>query len=161
MKRRPRAGADAGAADARWIVVAIVLFVHSFPEGLAIGTAYGSQDAGLAWFVVLAIALQNVPEGTATAMPMQAAGRSPGAQVATAVLTSVPQIPGAFLAYALVGSVDALLPVSFGFAAGAMLALTAVDIAPDALAPRHRIQGVAGVAVGTVGMLVLARVAGV
>lgn len=157
--RRP--GAGDGATDGRWLVVAIVLFVHSFPEGLAIGTAYGSQEAGLAWFVVVAIALQNVPEGTATAMPMQAAGRSPAAQVATAVLTSTPQLPGAFIAYALVDSVDALLPVSFGFAAGAMLALTVVDMVPDALAPRHRLQGVAGGAVGAAGMLVLAHVAGV
>ena len=47
-----------------------VLFVHSLPEGLAIGSAYASTRSGLSAFVIAAIAIQNVPEGTAVAIPM-------------------------------------------------------------------------------------------
>ena len=53
-----------------------MLLVHSLPEGLAIGTAYASETEGLGLFVILAIALQNVPEGTSVAIPMEAAGFS-------------------------------------------------------------------------------------
>ena len=48
--------------------------MHSLPEGLAIGTAFASETEGLALFVILAIALQNVPEGTSVAIPMDSAG---------------------------------------------------------------------------------------
>src|SRR5206468_3357440 len=102
------------------------------PEGLAIGTAWASGTAGLGLFVILAIALQNVPEGTSVAIPMQAAGFGRGAQFWGAVLTSAPQPFGALIAYALVEQVAGLLPLSFAFAAGAMLALLAVELAPSA-----------------------------
>jgi zinc transporter, ZIP family len=144
-----------------WLVVAIVLFAHSLPEGFAIGTAVGSGEAGLGLFVVLAIAFQNVPEGIATAMPMQEAGHRPAAQVWAAIGTSVPQLPGALIAFWLVETVERLLPVSFGFAAGAMLALVVTDLAPDALTLGHRGQGLAGAAAGAVAMLILAEIAGV
>ncbi len=56
------------------VLVFAVLFVHSLPEGLAIGTAYASSTAGLGLYVILAIALQNIPEGTSVAIPMSVAG---------------------------------------------------------------------------------------
>ena len=58
------------------VLVFGVLFVHSLPEGLAIGTAYASDLAGLSLFVILAIGLQNIPEGTSVAIPMAEAGFS-------------------------------------------------------------------------------------
>ena len=41
-------------------LVFLVLFVHSLPEGFAVGTAFGSDRAGLSLFVILAVAVQNV-----------------------------------------------------------------------------------------------------
>lgn len=55
-------------------LVFLVLLVHSLPEGLAIGTAFASERAGLSLFVIVAIAVQNIPEGTSVAIPMQEAG---------------------------------------------------------------------------------------
>ena len=69
-------------------LVFFVLFVHSLPEGFAIGTAYASDTAGLSLFVILAIALQNIPEGTSVAIPMADAGFSRTQQFWAAVLTS-------------------------------------------------------------------------
>jgi ZIP family zinc transporter len=122
--------------------------VHSFPEGLAIGTAYASSTAGLGLYVIVAIALQNVPEGTSVAIPMDASGFSHAQQFWAAVLTSAPQPVAAVLAYALVQEVSALLPVSFAFAAGAMLSLVALELLPQALSPPRRLAGLAGGAVG-------------
>ena len=74
----------------------------AFPEGFAIGTAYASERAGLGVFVILAIALQNVPEGTSVAIPMREAGFTAAQQFWAAVATSAPQPVGAVIAFALV-----------------------------------------------------------
>ena len=140
-------------ARGRAALVIIVLSVHSLPEGLAIGTAWGSDVEGLGLFVLLAIALQNVPEGTVTAIPMAEAGASRTAQFWTAVLTSLPQPVGAVVAFLLVDAVEALLPVSFAFAAGAMLALTVTDLLPEALRRGGRATGVVGIVVGALTMV--------
>lgn len=65
-----------GAGARTSALVFLVLFVHSLPEGLAIGTAFASERAGLSLFVIVAIAIQNIPEGTSVAIPMATAGCS-------------------------------------------------------------------------------------
>ena len=150
-----------GTAARRSLLVVLVLFVHSIPEGLAIGTAYASTAEGLGLFVILAVALQNVPEGTATALPMQAAGYSHSRQFWAAVLTSVPQPFAAVGAFALVEHVTALLPASFAFAAGAMLALVAYDLVPNSFTRTSWRSASVGVAVGGGLMLALSAVLGV
>ena len=160
LVRRHEANAHrvAGLARERAILVLIVLGVHSLPEGFAIGTAWGSGVEGLGVFVLLAIALQNVPEGTVTAIPMAEAGASRREQFWAAVLTSVPQPVGAVAAYLLVETVEALLPVSFAFAAGAMLALTVTDLLPEALRAGGRTAGLLGIVAGAATMAVMADV---
>jgi ZIP family zinc transporter len=136
-------------------LVFAVLLVHSLPEGFAIGTAFASDTQGLGLFVVLAMALQNVPEGVSVAIPMQEAGFRPRQQFWAAVLTSAPQPVGALIAYALVQQIEALLPFSFAFAAGAMLALV-VDLAPQAFKRGTLTLSIGGVAIGAMLMLLLA-----
>lgn len=113
--RRGLVHADSGSTPARRasLLVFAVLLVHSLPEGFAIGTAYASSTAGLGLFVVLAIAIQNIPEGTSIAIPMSIAGYSPSRQLWAAVGSSAPQPVGAVLAYLLVERAQALLPPSF------------------------------------------------
>lgn len=136
-------------------LVFAVLFVHSLPEGLAVGTAYASDRAGLGLFVILAIAIQNVPEGTSVAIPMEATGYGRARQFWAAVGTSAPQPVGAIVAYLAVEQVNALLPVSFAFAAGAMLSLIAVELLPQAYAGRRWRGPTLGIALGTATMLAL------
>ena len=142
------------------VLVFVVLLVHSLPEGFAIGTAYASETAGLSLFVILAIAIQNIPEGTSVAIPMAAAGFSRSRQFWAAVGTSAPQPVGAVIAFLLVEEIEPLLPISFGFAAGAMLALVAAELLPDALRGGRR-GALAGVALGAAGMLGLSAALGV
>jgi ZIP family zinc transporter len=138
-----------------------VLLVHSLPEGFAIGTAYASHTAGLGLFVILAIALQNVPEGTSVAIPMDSAGFGRAQQFWAAVLTSAPQPVGAVLAFALVEKVSGLLPLSFAFAAGAMLALVVVELAPQAYRRQSWRLALAGTGIGAALMGALAAGLGV
>lgn len=150
-----------GAGVRRSLLVFGVLLVHSLPEGFAIGTAFASDTEGLALFIFLAIALQNVPEGTSVAIPMQGAGFGRAQQFWAAVLTSAPQPFGAVIAYVAVEQIDALLPFSFAFAAGAMLALVVVELVPEAYARGGRILAAAGSAAGALVMLLLAAALGV
>jgi zinc transporter, ZIP family len=142
------------------VLVFVVLFVHSLPEGFALGTAYASDTAGLSLFVFLAIALQNIPEGTSVAIPMADAGFSRTQMFWAAVLTSAPQPVGAGIAFALVESVKSLLPVSFAFAAGAMLALVGADLLPRSLS-RADWRGPLGLLAGAAVMLALSAALGV
>jgi ZIP family zinc transporter len=143
-------------------LVFLVLFVHSLPEGLAIGTAFASDRAGLGLFVILAIGIQNVPEGTSVAIPMQEAGFGRARQFWAAVATSAPQPVGALIAYLAVEEVSGLLPLSFAFAAGAMLALIVVEMLPSAYGgPGGRSGPNAGIVLGGLVMLTLSFLLGV
>jgi ZIP family zinc transporter len=165
--RRILAGRDVhvrelrGAGVRASVLVFGVLLVHSLPEGLAIGTAYASDRAGLSLFVILAIGLQNIPEGTSVAIPMAAAGFSRAQQFWAAVLTSAPQPAGAVLAFLVVERVRGLLPASFAFAAGAMLALVAVELVPQAFGGARWLRAGAGSLAGAAVMVALAAFVGV
>jgi len=138
------------------ILVFLVLLVHSLPEGFAVGTSYGTDPATIGLFVVVAISIQNIPEGTSVAIPLAAQGASPTRQFMAAILSSSPQIPGAVIAYLLVTSISSLLPFSFGFAAGAMLALVATQMVPQAW-QENRSQAIGGLVAGSVAMGLLSQ----
>jgi zinc transporter, ZIP family len=142
-------------------LVFLVLFVHSLPEGFAVGTAFASDRAGLSLFVILAIAIQNIPEGTSVAIPMAAAGFSRTRQFWAAVGTSAPQPVGALVAFLLVEQVESLLPFSFAFAAGAMLVLIVIELLPKAYAGSDRLGPSSGVVLGAATMLALSLALGV
>jgi ZIP family zinc transporter len=78
-----------------------------------------------------------------------------------AVLTSIPQPIGAAIAYLLVRTFEDLLPYSFGFAAGAMLALVVSDLAPRALRGVGAGRGALGALAGAGAMLGLSAALGV
>jgi len=160
-RRDVHVGELRGAGVRLSVLVFGVLLVHSLPEGLAIGTAYASDRAGLSLFVILAIGLQNIPEGTSVALPMAAAGFTRAQQFWAAVLTSAPQPIGAVLAFLVVEEVRGLLPFSFAFAAGAMLALVAFELVPQAFAPGRWARAGVGTTAGAAAMLLLAAIAGV
>lgn len=142
-------------------LVFLVLFIHSLPEGFAVGTAFASDRAGLSLFVIVAIAIQNVPEGTSVAIPMQEAGFGAARQFWAAVATSAPQPVGALIAFFAVEEVNGLLPFSFAFAAGAMLALIAVEILPRAYSGVPPLSPSVGFVAGAILMLALGLVLGV
>ncbi|WP_075937420.1 ZIP family metal transporter [Halosegnis longus] len=128
------------AADVRQLALILgVLTVHSFPEGIAIGVSFAALnlDAGvvppLAVAMTVAISVHNIPEGVAISIPLREMEVSPWRMVGWSVFSSLPQPLGAVLAFAFVRVAAPLLPVGFGFAAGAMAALVVVEFVPEAL----------------------------
>lgn len=155
---RRRLGTHPGpgaAAEERARLTFGVLFAHSLPEGLALGSAMAAPG-GLAAFVVLAVAIQNIPEGTATALAMRAAGRPGRGQLGAAVLTSVPQVPGAVVAWLAVDAVAAVLPASLAAAGAAMLLLVLVDLVPAGCRSPFPARVVRGAVAGGAMMVALA-----
>ncbi len=165
---------QSAAVDARTAILAVgVLTLHSIPEGIAIGVAFADigHETGvtigdtaistLAISMTVAITIINIPEGLAIAIPLVAYGVSRWKVVGWAVVSGLPQPIGAVAAYQLAVSLDALLPVSFGFAAGALLYLVFAEYLPagtaagEALPSGGRPDLVAGVVVGAGTMLAI------
>lgn len=143
----------------RVMLVLATLFVHSFPEGLAIGVAYGSGEATLGLLIAVVIAIHNIPEGMAVALPLRAEGVSGWKCVGWAVFSGVPQLIAAVPAYLAVVSFRPLLPYAFGFAAGAMILLVLSEMIPESRASQSQRLGsaVAGMA-GFLVMMILQTV---
>lgn len=154
-----------------------VLTVHSFPEGVAIGVSFaelgfdtaGFQLAGfaiplLAVFMTVAISIHNVPEGVAISIPLRSLGVSEWRMVGWAVFSSLPQPIGAVLAFYFVRLARDLLPIGFGFAAGAMIYLVLSEFVPEALEVGKSLPGagyrelVGGLVAGALLMVPLAFV---
>ncbi|MFB6268371.1 MAG: ZIP family metal transporter [Halobacterium sp.] len=126
------------------VLIAGVLTVHSFPEGVAVGVSFaelgleggypvlGFSVPLLAVFMTIAISVHNVPEGLAVSIPLHQHGARRWKLVGVAVFTSVPQPIGAVLAYAFVQLARTLLPVGYGFAGGAMVYLVFSEFIPEA-----------------------------
>jgi len=135
------------------ILLVITLFVHSVPEGMAIGVGYATGEATFGWLLGLAIAVHNIPEGTAVALPLRANGASLMRCVLYAILTSMPQPIVAVPAFLLVSVFQPLLALSLGFAGGAMIFLVISELIPESLKGSTPTDVAWGVTLGLVGML--------
>ena len=141
------------AGTKRIIMVIATLFIHSFPEGIAIGVAYGSGEAGLGLLVAVAITIHNIPEGLAVSLPLRAEGVGGWQCVGWAIFSGTPQLLDAVPAYLAVVAFRPLLPYAFGFAAGAMIFLVMSEMIPESRASQS--QRLASAMAGMVGFLVM------
>ena len=146
-------GELSGAEAKRIILVLSTLFIHSFPEGLAIGVAFGSGEAGLGVLMAVAISIHNMPEGMAVALPLRAEGVGPWKCMGWAIFSGVPQLLAAIPAYLAVIAFRPVLPYAFGFAAGAMIFLVLSEMIPESRADEK--QRLFSAASGMTGFLVM------
>jgi zinc transporter, ZIP family len=135
------------------LLLFLTLFVHSIPEGAAIGVGYATGEIKFGWLLAIAIGVHNIPEGTAVSLPLRANGASIGRCVWYSILTSVPQPIVAVPAFILVSYFQPLLPASLGFAGGAMIFLVVQELLPESFAHSSPTEAAWGVTVGLVGML--------
>jgi ZIP family zinc transporter len=126
---------DDGALDDRLRRAALVggaITLHNAPEGLAMGIAYASGLEEVALVLAIVIALQNIPDGFAFAIPVAQSGVSTGKVFLYTTLSgTVPQVLGSVFGFALVGIAQGVFPVAAGFAAGAMLAVVLREMVPS------------------------------
>lgn len=112
------------------IIVGIGLAIHNFPEGLAIGSGF-SASTKLGITLAIAIALHDVPEGISMAVPMRNGGMKASKVVIYTFLSGVTTGFGAFFGV-LIGNIsEQLISICLGFAAGAMLYISAGELIPE------------------------------
>lgn len=122
-----------GAGARRALLILSTMFVHSFPEGVAVGVGYASGEVGLGLFIAVAIAIHNIPEGLAISLPLSAEGVGFWRCFWYSVLSSLPQPIAVIPSVLLVSRVKPLLPFGLGFAAGAMVYLVLSELLPESL----------------------------
>lgn len=133
-------GGAAGADARRMLLMVVVMTVHSFAEGVAVGASFGG-GMRLAAVITIAIAVHNVPEGLAISAVLRPRGTSLLACAGWSVFSSLPQPLMAVPAFLFVEAVRPALPWGIGFAAGAMVFMVFVELLPEAYedAPRPAI----------------------
>lgn len=138
---------------AAWLV-AVAILIHNLPEGMAIGasSAY-SVEKGVA--TGLAIALQDVPEGLAVAMPVLLASGSRLAALGISVLSGLCEVATAVPTVLLGEAAAAHLPVLLGFGAGAMVYVVSHEALPESHRSGHENLATLGYFLGFALMLVL------
>ena len=139
--------------DRHALLLFSALFVHSIPEGVAIGVGFATGDVAFGAVMAAAIAIHNVPEGIAMSVPMRAAGASTARCFWTSTLTSLPQPLLAAPAALAFEHLRPLLPLGLGFAAGAMLYIVLVELLPNAFTDAGRTRAAWGVMLGLCAML--------
>ncbi|TLS35440.1 ZIP family metal transporter [Pseudalkalibacillus caeni] len=128
-------GKKSGKQRSFLLVMAITL--HNFPEGLAVGVAFGAVAAGydtasLAGAIALAIGigLQNFPEGVAVSMPLRRDGMSRTKSFMYGQSSALVEPVAGVIGAAAVGLMKPILPYALAFAAGAMIFVVAEEVIP-------------------------------
>lgn len=108
-----------------------VMTAHSFTEGVAIWSSFG-PSVGFGAFISLAMSIQNIPEWLAIALVMVPKWVSRWKAWLWAVFSSLPQPLMAVPAFLFVSFFSPFLPLSLGFAAGAMLWMSFSELMQEA-----------------------------
>lgn len=122
----------------RSVLLVTAITLHNFPEGLAVGVAFGAVAAGLpaatlagAVALAIGIGLQNFPEGLAVSMPLRREGLSRGRSFLMGQASGMVEPIAGVLGAASVLFIQALLPYALSFAAGAMIYVVVEELVPE------------------------------
>jgi len=135
------------------VLIVATMFIHSIPEGIAIGVGYATGDLRFGLLLAIAIAVHNIPEGIAISLPLRAKGVSTWKCAAWSIFTSIPQPVFAVPAFLLVFFFKPLFPFGLGFAGGAMIFLVAAELMPGSIANCTKSETAWGFMIGLVLML--------
>ncbi|RSJ42947.1 Zinc transporter ZupT [Streptococcus gordonii] len=140
----------------------LAITIHNFPEGLAVGVAFGALSANpsLEAFVgaiglALGIGLQNVPEGAALSIPIRTDGKSRLKAFYWGSMSAIVEPIGAVLGAVAVMAMTAILPYALSFAAGAMIFVVVEELIPDSQTNGNTDVATLGLMVGFVLMMIL------
>ncbi len=122
----------------RSVLLVLAITLHNFPEGLAVGVAFGAAAAGLpsatvagAVALALGIGLQNFPEGMAVSVPLRREGMSRFKAFWYGQLSGMVEPIAGVLGAAAVLFIRPILPYALAFAAGAMIYVVVEELIPE------------------------------
>ena len=159
-------GADeAEGVESQWqritlLVIAVTL--HNFPEGLAVGVAFGAAAMGLpsatlasAVALAIGIGIQNFPEGLAVSGPLRKLGFSRSRCFFYGQLSGMVEPVAGVIGALVVFTSQAILPYVLAFAAGAMIFVVVEDLVPESHRGGNVDVATMGVMVGFAVMMLL------
>ncbi len=146
----------------RTVLLVTAITLHNFPEGLAVGVAFGAvaydlHSATIAGAAALAlgIGIQNFPEGAAVSIPLRREGISRTKAFMVGQFSGmVEPIAGVLGALAVVYA-QPLLPWALAFAAGAMIFVVVEEVIPEAQRAGNNDMATMGAMVGFAVMMTL------
>lgn len=122
----------------RSVLLVLAITLHNFPEGLAVGVAFGAVAAGLpaatlsaAVALAIGIGIQNFPEGVAVAMPLRGEGMSRWRSFWYGQLSAVVEPIAGVIGASAVYYARPILPYALSFAAGAMIFVVVEELIPE------------------------------
>ncbi len=132
---------DAEGIQTSWrrsVLLVLAITMHNFPEGLAVGVAFGAVAAGLpvaslagAAALALGIGLQNFPEGMAVSIPLRREGMSRFRSFWYGQLSGMVEPVAGVLGASAVFLMQPILPYALAFAAGAMIYVVVEELIPE------------------------------
>ena len=127
----PEAHPEKSARLNKVLLFVMAIAIHNFPEGIAAGVGFGTENISAALIIAGGIALQNIPEGMVIIAPMLAAGLSKRRTLAYALITGFVEVIGTFIGYFAVSISSAILPFALAFAGGTMLYVISDEMIPE------------------------------
>ncbi len=125
--------------DTGKLMFLLAVVLHNIPEGMAVGVAFAlALEAGSAPLLVSAfmlsigMTLQNVPEGAIISLPLREGGKSKTRSFILGSLSGIVEPIAALATLAFSSAASSLLPYLLGFAAGAMIYVSAGELIPNA-----------------------------
>lgn len=122
----------------RSILLILAITLHNFPEGLAVGVAFGAAAVGVpsatvagAAALAIGIGIQNFPEGTAVAVPLRREGVSRIRSFWYGQLSAVVEPVAGVIGASAVLLMRPILPYALAFAAGAMIFVVVEELIPE------------------------------
>lgn len=153
-------GADSKNENKRKISERALLFVlaiaiHNFPQGMAAGVGFGTQETVNAVSISIGIAIQNIPEGMIIIAPLLASGASRKKTLGIGILTGSIEILGTISGYLAVKIANFIMPFLLSFAFGTLLYVICSDMIPQAHSHGYEKQATYSLILGFLLMLVV------
>lgn len=121
----------------RSVLLVLAITLHNFPEGLAVGVAFGAAALGMpeasiggAIALAIGIGIQNFPEGLAVSAPLRREGISRKKSFWYGQLSGFVEPIAGVIGASAVLIIQPLLPYALAFAAGAMIFVVIEELIP-------------------------------
>lgn len=132
---------DAEGISTTWqrsILLVLAITLHNFPEGLAVGVAFGAVGAGLpsatiggAVALAVGIGIQNFPEGAAVSVPLRREKLSRWKSFVYGQFSGIVEPVAGVIGALAVIYMRPMLPYALSFAAGAMIYVVVEELIPE------------------------------
>lgn len=148
-------------AVSRVLLFVTAIAIHKFPEGLAAGVSFGTENVGDVLMVAGGISLQNVPEAMVIASPLLSIGvsarRTVGIAMGIGLISALGTLTGRLLVFWFAG----ILPFILAFAGGTMLYVISDEMIPETHSHGYEKQATFALIAGFLLILIFQKLLGV